>query len=47
MENLMKNLVTKDWRSILMYLIMGGWTTVVNIGVYWICEEMFQLDYRN
>ncbi|WP_203339206.1 GtrA family protein [Planococcus beijingensis] len=42
----MKKILTKDWRSILMYLIMGGWTTVVNIVVYWICEEMFYLDYR-
>lgn len=42
----MKKILTKDWRSILMYLIMGGWTTVVNIVVYWICEEMFHLDYR-
>ncbi|MBD8013493.1 GtrA family protein [Microbacterium sp. APC 3898] len=42
----MKKILTKDWRSILMYLIMGGWTTVVNIVVYWICEELFHLDYR-
>lgn len=42
----MKKFLTKDWRSILMYLIMGGWTTVVNIVVYWICEEQFLLDYR-
>lgn len=42
----MKKILTKDWRSILMYLIMGGWTTVVNIVIYWICEEMFHLDYR-
>lgn len=42
----MKKLLTKDWRSILMYLIMGGWTTVVNIVVYWICDELFHLDYR-
>lgn len=42
----MKKLLTKDWRSILMYLIMGGWTTVVNIVVYWICDELFLLDYR-
>ncbi|EIM05311.1 wall teichoic acid glycosylation protein GtcA [Planococcus antarcticus DSM 14505] len=42
----MKNLLTKDWRSILTYLIMGGWTTVVNIVVYWACEELFHLDYR-
>lgn len=42
----MKKLLAKDWRSILMYLIMGGWTTVVNIVVYWVCEELFHLDYR-
>lgn len=42
----MKKLLSKDWRSILMYLIMGGWTTVVNIAVYWFCEEMLHLDYR-
>ena len=42
----MKKLLTKDWRSILMYLIMGGWTTVVNVVVYWICDELFHLDYR-
>ena len=42
----MKKFLTKDWRSIFMYLIMGGWTTVVNIVVYWVCEELFQLDYR-
>lgn len=42
----MKKLFSKDWRSIFMYLIMGGCTTVVNIAVYWVCEELLHLDYR-
>lgn len=42
----MKNLLSKDWRSILMYLIMGGLTTAVNIIVYWVSDELLGLDYR-
>src|SRR5690606_778061 len=42
----MKEMLTTDRRSIVMHLIMGGWTTVVIIVVYSICEELFHLDYR-
>ena len=36
----------KDVYRIIMYLIMGGFTTLVNIVVYWISSVPFHFDYR-
>ncbi|WP_079506620.1 GtrA family protein [Mesobacillus jeotgali] len=36
----------KDFHKIAMYIIMGGFTTLVNIVTYWISEEILGLDYR-
>lgn len=31
--------------SIIMYIIMGGFTTVVNIVSFWLCNSFFGIDY--
>ncbi|MBC1210072.1 GtrA family protein [Listeria booriae] len=31
--------------SIIMYIIMGGFTTVVNIVSFWLCNSVFGIDY--
>ncbi|OIK16330.1 teichoic acid glycosylation protein [Bacillus sp. MUM 116] len=36
----------KDLYRIMMYLIMGGFTTLVNIVVYWVSSVPFKSDYR-
>lgn len=43
---MMKQFIKKDWYSIVMYLIMGGLTTFVNITIYWIADDRLSLDYR-
>lgn len=42
----MNQFIKKDWYSILMYLIMGGLTTFVNIIIYWVADDRLLLDYR-
>ncbi|MBC6297459.1 cell wall teichoic acid glycosylation protein GtcA [Listeria sp. FSL L7-1517] len=37
---------TDEIHSILMYLIMGGFTTLINIVAFWFCEEVLGWDYR-
>ncbi|WP_270997023.1 cell wall teichoic acid glycosylation protein GtcA [Listeria seeligeri] len=51
MSNLRKLLDKLPWytdeiHSILMYLIMGGFTTLINIVTFWICEAVLGWDYR-
>ncbi|MBC1470449.1 cell wall teichoic acid glycosylation protein GtcA [Listeria seeligeri] len=51
MSNLRKLLDKLPWytdeiHSILMYLIMGGFTTLINIVTFWICEAALGWDYR-
>ncbi|MBC1482661.1 cell wall teichoic acid glycosylation protein GtcA [Listeria sp. FSL L7-1485] len=37
---------TDEVHSILMYLIMGGFTTLINIVVFWLCTSALNWDYR-
>ena len=34
----------KKHKAIILYLIFGGLTTLINIGVYWLCERVFGLS---
>lgn len=38
--------MTKDLYRIIMYIVMGGFTTLVNIIVYWVSDELLHFDYR-
>ncbi|CEG29094.1 GtrA family protein [Bacillus sp. B-jedd] len=38
--------MSKEMFKIFMYIIMGGFTTLVNIIVYWIAAEPLEMDYR-
>lgn len=31
----------KKYKEILLYLIFGGFTTLINIAVYWLCADVF------
>ncbi|EAE6662725.1 cell wall teichoic acid glycosylation protein GtcA [Listeria monocytogenes] len=37
---------TDNIHSILMYLIMGGFTTLINIVTFWVCTDLLNWDYR-
>ncbi|EAG5363969.1 cell wall teichoic acid glycosylation protein GtcA [Listeria monocytogenes] len=37
---------TDQVHSIFMYLIMGGFTTVINIVTFWLCTYVLNWDYR-
>ncbi|MBC1455699.1 cell wall teichoic acid glycosylation protein GtcA [Listeria welshimeri] len=37
---------TDSMHSILMYLIMGGFTTLINIVTFWLCTDLLNWDYR-
>ncbi|EAC4172571.1 cell wall teichoic acid glycosylation protein GtcA [Listeria monocytogenes] len=37
---------TDNIHSILMYLIMGGFTTLINIVAFWVCTDLLNWDYR-
>ncbi|HHQ0973818.1 TPA: GtrA family protein, partial [Listeria innocua] len=37
---------TDNIHSILMYLIMGGFTTLINIVTFWLCTDVLNWDYR-
>ncbi|EAF6971387.1 cell wall teichoic acid glycosylation protein GtcA, partial [Listeria monocytogenes] len=37
---------TDEIHSILMYLIMGGFTTLINIVTFWLCTYVLNWDYR-
>lgn len=37
---------TDKIHSILMYLIMGGFATIINIVAFWFCEAVLGWDYR-
>ncbi|HBM3450763.1 TPA: cell wall teichoic acid glycosylation protein GtcA [Listeria innocua] len=37
---------TDQIHSILMYLIMGGFATVINIVTFWLCTYILNWDYR-
>lgn len=40
----MKDILIK-YREIIMYLVFGVLTTIVNIVVYFTCEELFKINY--
>ncbi|EAE3482115.1 TPA: cell wall teichoic acid glycosylation protein GtcA, partial [Listeria monocytogenes] len=37
---------TDQVHSIFMYLIMGGFTTIINIVTFWLCTYILNWDYR-
>lgn len=45
MINKIKNLL-KKYREIILYLIFGGLTTLVNIVIYFITTKIFFIDYQ-
>lgn len=34
-------LLLKKYKEILLYLIFGGFTTLINIASYWVCDDLF------